>query len=104
MSVRIMFSTRMRADWTLPTYKWTAVSDMAQSMVMAEYAWLPCSGAVHCVLDRKKTVAYLDQLRHLSPLLLDFRAIFLLHHAQSRYRQLELYLELVLPRVRFQAR
>ena len=45
--------------------------------------------------------AYLDKLSHLSPLLLDLCAILLLHHAQSRYRQLELYFELGLPLISF---
>jgi hypothetical protein len=39
---------------------------------------------------------YLDELCHLSSLEFHFRAVFLLHHAEARYRQLELHLELVL--------
>lgn len=46
-----------------------------------------------------RKVAYLDELRHFSPLLLDLCAVLLLYHAQSRYGQLELYLQLSLPRI-----
>jgi hypothetical protein len=60
-----------------------------------------CLAPEHCsaTVDSDDRATYLDQLRHLSPLLFNFGAIFLLHHAQARYRQLELYLELVLPRI-----
>ena len=44
--------------------------------------------------DRKST--HLNQLRHFASLLFRFRRVLLLHHAQPRYRQLELHLELVL--------
>jgi hypothetical protein len=54
---------------------------------------------------RDASVAYncthLEKLRHLASLLLRFCTVFLLHHAQSRYRQLELHFELVLSSVSY---
>lgn len=44
--------------------------------------------------DRRST--HLDKLRHFASLLFRFCCVLLLHHAQPRYRQLELHFELIL--------
>lgn len=72
-----MFSTRIRADWTLPTYR-----------------------EVSCLVLRSGSRGtHLQKLRHLSSLLFCLRAVFLLHHAKSRYGQLELHFKLALSHV-----
>jgi hypothetical protein len=56
--------------------------------------WLPGSREEAGAGDREST--HLNKLRHFASLLFRFRCVLLLHHAQPRYRQLELHFELVL--------
>lgn len=77
MSDRIMFSTRIRAESSLPCWR--------------SFSLLDC--------PRTHSTAHLKQVPHCSPLLLRDGSVFLLNHLQSADGQLELHLELGLGRV-----
>jgi hypothetical protein len=67
-----MFSTRIRADWTLPTCILMSVTCKGDA---------PGTARVPGHVSIEGDEAYLEKLCHFSPLLLGFRAVLLLYHA-----------------------